>query len=123
LSKSSHYANAEILHVDLTDGSFRKEPIPTELYEKYIGGRGLGVKLLFDSLAPGIDPLSLSPNLLKRVQYLILMPEAILPLSYDEQDLRQLSFTESRQLRFIFGLMMTNWSYVTHQSTGGRTLL
>ena len=42
----------------LNDGSFRKEPIPTDLYEKYIGGRGLGVKLLYDSLAPGTDPLS-----------------------------------------------------------------
>jgi aldehyde:ferredoxin oxidoreductase len=58
LSKSSLYANAEILHVLLNDGSFRKEPIPTDLYEKYIGGRGLGVKLLYDSLAPGTDPLS-----------------------------------------------------------------
>ncbi len=44
--------------MSLNDGSFRKEPIPTDLYEKYIGGRGLGVKLLYDSLAPGIDPLS-----------------------------------------------------------------
>ena len=58
MSKSSLYANAEILHVFLNDGSFRKEPIPTDLYEKYIGGRGLGVKLLYDSLAPGTDPLS-----------------------------------------------------------------
>lgn len=58
MSKSSLYANAEILHVLLNDGSFRKEPIPTDLYEKYIGGRGLGVKLLYDSLAPGTDPLS-----------------------------------------------------------------
>lgn len=58
MSKTSNYADAEILHVDLTDGSFRKEPIPTDLYEKYLGGRGLGVKLLYDSLAPGTDPLS-----------------------------------------------------------------
>jgi len=58
LSKSSLYDNAEILHVSLTDGRVHREPIPTELYEKYIGGRGLGVKLLYDSLAPSIDPLS-----------------------------------------------------------------
>lgn len=58
MPKSSLYDNAEILHVSLTDGSVHRESIPTELYEKYIGGRGLGVKLLYDSLAPGIDPLS-----------------------------------------------------------------
>jgi len=58
LSKSSLYADAPILYVSLSDKSIRREPIPPDLYKEYLGGRGLGVKLLFDRLAPGTDALS-----------------------------------------------------------------
>jgi aldehyde:ferredoxin oxidoreductase len=58
LSKSSLYADAPILHVNLSEKSIRREPLPPDLYKQYLGGRGLGVKLLFDNLAPGIDALS-----------------------------------------------------------------
>jgi aldehyde:ferredoxin oxidoreductase len=58
LSNSSLYADAPILHVNLSDKSIRREPLPPELYKQYLGGRGLGVKLLYDNLAPGIDALS-----------------------------------------------------------------
>jgi aldehyde:ferredoxin oxidoreductase len=60
LSDSSLYADAPILYVNLTDKSFRKESIPPELFKQYLGGRGLGVKLVYDNLAPGTD--ALSPN-------------------------------------------------------------
>ena len=48
-----------ILRVNLSDGRIAKEPLPRELAEKYIGGRGFGSKILYDSLKdPGqVDPL------------------------------------------------------------------
>ena len=52
------YSEADLLYVSLSDKKVTRETIPKDLYEEYIGGRGLGVKLLFDNLAPGIDPLS-----------------------------------------------------------------
>ncbi len=52
------YTDAILLHVSLDTGEMRREVIPEELYTKYLGGRGLGVKILYDRLKPGIDPLS-----------------------------------------------------------------
>ena len=44
--------------VDLNNKSFRIEQLPDSLAEEYLGGRGIGSKLLFD-LQPGkVDPLS-----------------------------------------------------------------
>jgi aldehyde:ferredoxin oxidoreductase len=47
-----------ILRVDLTRGSFSEEPLSDALKKDFIGGRGFGVKLLFDDLKAGTDPLS-----------------------------------------------------------------
>ena len=58
MSISSLYADIPILHVNLSDKSLRREPLPSELYRQYLGGRGLGVKILYDNLAPGTDALS-----------------------------------------------------------------
>ena len=58
MSNSTLYADAPILHVNLTDKTIRKEPIPPELFKSYLGGRGLGVKLVYDHLAPGTDAFS-----------------------------------------------------------------
>ena len=38
----------KILHVDLTNGCCQREGIPTELLHAYLGGRGLGVRLMRD---------------------------------------------------------------------------
>ncbi|MEI6205234.1 MAG: aldehyde ferredoxin oxidoreductase family protein [Desulfuromonadales bacterium] len=38
----------KILNVDLTDGTSRTEEIPHRLLEEYLGGRGLGVRLMRD---------------------------------------------------------------------------
>ena len=51
-----------LLHVDLSAGEIRKEAIPPDLQRRYLGGRGLGVRLLreayrldpFDPEMPGI---------------------------------------------------------------------
>jgi aldehyde:ferredoxin oxidoreductase len=57
-TSSQQYSDAELLYVSLTDRTINRKPLPPDLYKKYLGGRGLGVKLLYDNLAPGIDPLS-----------------------------------------------------------------
>ncbi|MHA1135445.1 MAG: aldehyde ferredoxin oxidoreductase family protein [Candidatus Thorarchaeota archaeon] len=55
---SQPYSESDLLFVSLNDKKVTRETIPDDLYREYLGGRGLGVKLLFDNLAPGIDPLS-----------------------------------------------------------------
>lgn len=46
------------LRVNLTDNNYQFEKIPLELMEKFLGGRGLGVKVLSDEIDPLVDPLS-----------------------------------------------------------------
>jgi len=48
----------KVLTVDLAKDKIRAENIQKEIASNYIGGRGIGVKLLFDMLSPNIDPLS-----------------------------------------------------------------
>ncbi|MFC1949487.1 aldehyde ferredoxin oxidoreductase family protein [Chloroflexota bacterium] len=50
------YAN-RVLRVDLTKGTFSEEPLSKELIHDYIGGRGFGIKMLYDDMKPGVDPL------------------------------------------------------------------
>ncbi|MFY1111855.1 MAG: aldehyde ferredoxin oxidoreductase family protein [Methanosarcinaceae archaeon] len=45
------------VHVDLSSESIRTSRTDGELKDKFLGGRGLGVKLLFDLTDPGADPL------------------------------------------------------------------
>jgi aldehyde:ferredoxin oxidoreductase len=46
----------KILKIDLTDGKITTEP--TEAYvDQYVGGRGLGVKLIYDNYKPGTGAL------------------------------------------------------------------
>ena len=49
------YAN-KIAHVDLTTGNVEFKPIPEEWALKYIGGRGLGVRYVYEA-GPQVDPL------------------------------------------------------------------
>ena len=46
-----------LLEIDLTTGEKKKVDV-TEDVKKYIGGRGLGAKLLWDRVSAGTDPLS-----------------------------------------------------------------
>ncbi|MGY5853298.1 MAG: aldehyde ferredoxin oxidoreductase family protein [Candidatus Thorarchaeota archaeon] len=52
------YTSAVILRVSLSDGTIKRESLSPEMFENYLGGRGFGVKYLFDNLAPGVDSLS-----------------------------------------------------------------
>jgi len=50
--------NNQILRVELDKEKTSIVKIPDSILEKYLGGRGLGIKLLMDYLPPKIDPLS-----------------------------------------------------------------
>jgi len=45
------------LEVDLTTNKIHEKKLDLDLAEKFIGGKGLGAKLLYDTLKPGVDPL------------------------------------------------------------------
>jgi aldehyde:ferredoxin oxidoreductase len=47
-----------VLRVNLTDGSIKKEALDVEKAKKYIGSRGLGVKTFMDEVDPKVDALS-----------------------------------------------------------------
>jgi aldehyde:ferredoxin oxidoreductase len=46
----------KILRVDLTNGKVWTEPLTEEMAKSYIGGIGLGIRLLMDNSTPGTDP-------------------------------------------------------------------
>ena len=46
-----------ILRIDLSGRSYRIEDIPDKIISQYLGGRGLGAYLLYNSVPAGIDPL------------------------------------------------------------------
>jgi aldehyde:ferredoxin oxidoreductase len=48
----------KILRINLTDQTIKKEKLPLRVAEDFIGGAGFGIKLLYDEVKPGIDPLS-----------------------------------------------------------------
>ncbi|MGI5836871.1 MAG: aldehyde ferredoxin oxidoreductase family protein [Chloroflexota bacterium] len=47
----------KILFVDLATGNSRVEPLDEELAESYLGGRGLGIRYLFDRVPGRAEPL------------------------------------------------------------------
>jgi len=47
----------KILHVDLNRGTHAIEALDRAFYEKYLGGMGLGARILWDRLSPGVDPM------------------------------------------------------------------
>jgi len=46
-----------ILRVNLTNGTVRKEPTPSDLARDFIGGRGFGIYFLLKEVPKGADPL------------------------------------------------------------------
>lgn len=53
-----------LLRVDLSKLSAEVEPISWDLILNYVGGRGLGAKILYDEVGPSIDPLGPSSRLI-----------------------------------------------------------
>jgi len=48
----------EILEVNLTTSTVSERPLDMDMARLYLGGRGLGARLLWDEVGPGIDSLS-----------------------------------------------------------------
>ncbi len=48
----------KIYTINLSSGVYRENEINDKVYENYLGGRGLGVKLFTDRVNPKVDPLS-----------------------------------------------------------------
>jgi aldehyde:ferredoxin oxidoreductase len=48
----------QILHVNLSTGKVKTEPLKEEMAKQYIGGIGLGIRLLMDNSKAGNDPFS-----------------------------------------------------------------
>ncbi|MFW6266549.1 MAG: aldehyde ferredoxin oxidoreductase family protein [Halanaerobiales bacterium] len=46
-----------VLRVNLSSGEISREKIAGEMVKKYLGGRGLGSKILYDEIDAGVDPL------------------------------------------------------------------
>jgi aldehyde:ferredoxin oxidoreductase len=46
-----------VCHVDLGSGSILFEELGPDLYQKYLGGVGLGARILWDRIKPGVDPM------------------------------------------------------------------
>ena len=47
----------KILTVNLTDQTTREMPLDEDMAHQYLGGRGLGARLLWDMVGPNVDPL------------------------------------------------------------------
>ena len=59
MSSQRHGYHGVILDIDLTTGKIERKPVPVEDTAKFVGGRGLGMKILWDRLkTPGTDALS-----------------------------------------------------------------
>ena len=50
--------SGKILRINLTEGTCKSEDLDMAMAKKFIGGRGLGSKILFDELDHMVDPLS-----------------------------------------------------------------
>ncbi len=48
----------KILEVDLSSGRIESRPLDAEMARLFLGGRGLGARLLWDMVGPEVDPLS-----------------------------------------------------------------
>ena len=47
-----------IFSVNLSDSETKKVKIDDAVYDEYLGGRGLGVKIFTDNVSPNVDALS-----------------------------------------------------------------
>ncbi|MBW2065501.1 MAG: aldehyde ferredoxin oxidoreductase family protein [Deltaproteobacteria bacterium] len=50
--------SGRVLDIDLSSGKSSELSIPSSVFEMYLGGRGIGARMLFDMLPAKVDPLS-----------------------------------------------------------------
>jgi len=53
----------KVLFVDLNKGSIDESPVPEQIYREFIGGYGLGIRILYERMKPRADALG-SDNML-----------------------------------------------------------
>ena len=53
----AHGYMGKILCVDLSKKELKDEELDEKIYRDYLGGYGLGARILFDRQKPGVDPL------------------------------------------------------------------
>ena len=56
--------NGKVARINLTDRSIKVEQLNMELCKKFIGGRGLGTKILYDEGVAKVEPLSIDNKLI-----------------------------------------------------------
>ena len=49
--------HGKILFIDLTTGAVNEEVLPDKVYRDFIGGMGLGARILYERMKPKVDPL------------------------------------------------------------------
>ncbi|GAP13971.1 aldehyde:ferredoxin oxidoreductase [Longilinea arvoryzae] len=54
----------QYLRIDLTNGTIEKDILPLDWVENYLGGNGIGVKILWDEVPARVKPLSLENKLI-----------------------------------------------------------
>ena len=47
----------KLLLVNLADGTYEEKSLSEQLARDFIGGYGIGARLLYDMMKPGVDPL------------------------------------------------------------------
>jgi len=52
------YYFGRALDLDLSSGEQKMYDVPERIIKEYVGGKGLGARILYDELEPGVDPLS-----------------------------------------------------------------
>jgi len=57
----------KMLFVDLGNGSIREEVLPEEICRDFIGGYGLGIRILYERMRPRVEPFS-GDNMLASLQ-------------------------------------------------------
>ena len=50
--------NGKLIRLNLTSRQSQVEDIPEQWMKEYLGGRGIGVRYLYEELKPGVEPLS-----------------------------------------------------------------
>src|SRR5512135_2953727 len=48
----------KVLDIDLTSGTIATRPLDMELAHQFLGGRGMGARILWDEVGPEVEPLS-----------------------------------------------------------------
>ena len=57
----------KILFVDLTAGTIKEEAPSESVYRDFIGGTGLGVRILYERMKPKADPLGKNGLSMKKI--------------------------------------------------------